>query len=430
MGIDNITEVNKSIDEIEHIEKFNPFHDAQGKFSSSNGMASYSANPKTKAGQMAIARSTAAGYGAVMNVHRESKGENIRQNDNWVRSGQKPNKSQLARAQANAPKNVAQARLNAHTNRVKGTMGATETAQAKHPQNTRRAAVNAARAQAAQNATARQNQQNQQANPKNQTAAQNIKQQTAAQNTKGLKANVSDVTLSSSHKLGIQMRDRMGQTTTSKKVANDHDQDHVKGKDISKTFTANNSSSVRAIDQVAKAQGWNKGATVTNDLESFQKAAAKSGQLLIRSVDGNGRMTANQICKSTMSDGNAPLGGHGGKVYGGGMYLVGAKVNNTTGRALGRQINASQQHSYAYANTQMMATVHPSAKIASGRTLTKLQNEYYNLSDRSKYGHDVGTYIASKGYDGAQWHSNRSDPYITMYNKSAMIFYGGVSEAY
>ena len=100
MGIDHIEEVNKNIDHIEHIEKFNPFHDSLGRFSSSQGMKTYSANPKTKAGQMAIGRSTAAGYGAVMNVHRESKGENIRQNDNWIRSGQKPNKSQLARAQA------------------------------------------------------------------------------------------------------------------------------------------------------------------------------------------------------------------------------------------------------------------------------------------------------------------------------------------
>lgn len=419
MGIDKITEVNKNVDEIEHIEKFNPFHDSRGRFSNSHGMSSYSANPKTKAGQMAIARSTAAGYGAVMNVHRESKGENIRQNDNWVRSGQKPNKSQLARAQANAPKTVAQARLNAHTNRVKGTMGATETAQAKHPQNTRRAALNSARAAVAQNASAKQTQQAQQ------------KPQPKAQGTKDLKADVSDVTLGGRHKLGIVARDGNGNPTTTNKVSDDNYQDRIAGKDISKSFSANQSSGVRAIDQVAKAQGWDKGATVTNDLETFQKAAVKSGQLMYRSLDGNGRMTANQICKSTMNDGTAPLGGNGMKVYGGGMYCVGAKMGNSTGPAFGRNLFTSQSHSYAYGNTQMMATVHPNAKIATKSQVTKMKNDFYNLgsSGRAKFGDDIGAYIASKGYDGA-CHHDRTDPYITMYNKSAMIFYGGVSTAW
>lgn len=403
--IDKITEVNKNIDEIEHIEKFNPFHDSRGRFSSSNGMASYSANPKTKAGQLAIGRSTAAGYGAVMNVHRESKGENIRQNDSWIRSGQKPNKSQLARAQANAPKTVAQARQNAHTNRVKGTMGATETAQAKHPARPK-----------AKPAQAKQPQQAQQQN-----------QQTAP---KGLKASVANVKVAPHQQSGIQQRNRWGHTPTVNKVANDHDQVHVKGNDISKSFSVNHHSNTRAIDQVAKAQGWNKGATVTNDWDTFQKAAVKSGQLLIRSVDGYGSTTAEDVCKTTMTNGNAALGGHGGKVYGGGMYCVGAATTTRSNyNSLSSIVNKSQSHSYAYGDTQMMATVHPSAKIAKGRTLSKLQNEYHSSGASSNF-KDIGAFIAAKGYDGAQWHSKRSDPYITMYNKSAMIFYGGVSKAY
>lgn len=77
---DEITEVTiaKGIDTIEHVEKFNPFHDARGRFASSNGFKSYSANPNTKAGAMAIARSAAAGHGNTVNVHRQSYGENIR----------------------------------------------------------------------------------------------------------------------------------------------------------------------------------------------------------------------------------------------------------------------------------------------------------------------------------------------------------------
>ena len=61
---------NKHIDIIEHVQKFNPFHDAKGRFSSSKGFKTYSANPKTKAGQMAINRSASAGHGTTLNVHR------------------------------------------------------------------------------------------------------------------------------------------------------------------------------------------------------------------------------------------------------------------------------------------------------------------------------------------------------------------------
>lgn len=69
------------------IQKFNPFHDAKGRFASSNGFASYSANPKTKAGAMAIARSFKGGHGTTFNVHRESQGENINQNHAWLNGG-------------------------------------------------------------------------------------------------------------------------------------------------------------------------------------------------------------------------------------------------------------------------------------------------------------------------------------------------------
>ena len=88
---DHIEVVEKNIDEITVVEKFNPFHDAQGKFSSANGFKSYSANPNTKAGAMAISRSAAAGHGNTLNVHRQSYGENIRQNANWLGRGNQGN---------------------------------------------------------------------------------------------------------------------------------------------------------------------------------------------------------------------------------------------------------------------------------------------------------------------------------------------------
>lgn len=71
----------------EEVLKFNPFHDAKGRFASSNGFASYSANPKTKAGALAISRSAQAGHGTTFNVHRESQGENVDQNYKWLNGG-------------------------------------------------------------------------------------------------------------------------------------------------------------------------------------------------------------------------------------------------------------------------------------------------------------------------------------------------------
>lgn len=54
------------------------------------GFKTYSANPKTVAGANAINRSAKAGHGRTLNVHRESKGESIQQNANWLATGQKP----------------------------------------------------------------------------------------------------------------------------------------------------------------------------------------------------------------------------------------------------------------------------------------------------------------------------------------------------
>lgn len=97
----------KSFDEVLEILKFNPFHDALGRFASASGFATYSANPKTKAGAMAISRSHAGGHGATFNSHKESKGENIRQNYAWLNGGpganQLSSQGQLASQQPKQP---------------------------------------------------------------------------------------------------------------------------------------------------------------------------------------------------------------------------------------------------------------------------------------------------------------------------------------
>ena len=78
--------------EVERVEKFNPFHDHLGRFTSARGFKTYSANPKSKAGQMAIARSHGGGHGETFNVHRQAnhgKGETISQSYQWMKTGQR-----------------------------------------------------------------------------------------------------------------------------------------------------------------------------------------------------------------------------------------------------------------------------------------------------------------------------------------------------
>lgn len=364
--VDNITEVNKNIDNIEHVEKFNPFHDARGRFSNAHGMASYSANPKTKAGQMAIGRSTAAGYGAVMNVHRESKGENIRQNDNWIRSGQKPNASQLSRAQANAPKTVSQARQNAHTNRVKGTMGATETASAKHPR------------------------------PKKHQQAQTQKPTAKPQTQK-------------------PQNQQQPKTTPAKTT--------VDGKDISQTFKTNPSSKKQVFDQVCEQQGFT-GKPQLVDRNTFHAAETASGIRGFRTWGDHGSTTAQDFKRQLSQSDDFEAAGHGGRVYGGGTYIA---INSTVKRGTKPDRTECQK---AYNDSRMYGsgnrstatvTLDPSAKIANYNTMARqFRNE--TLSVRRRFGSDVGAYAAAKGYDAmiakdAGWGCD----YATVFNRTKLI---------
>lgn len=403
---DDIEEVKKSdhTDEIVEVEKFNPFHDSMGKFSSSHGFKSYSANPKTKAGAMAIQRSAAAGHGRTLNVHRESKGESIAQNDNWLKTGQKPK----------TPAAVSRARYQQRKQRLQQQSAAG----------------------GAQTTSATPKQTNTQANGKQ--TVNNAQNGTQSTTNNSLAQKVAGTTYTSSDKLALQSRNISGNAVTTKKAANDHDQARVAGKDIAKTFDYSKTNmSKDPIDAIAEAQGWNKGATVTNDKDVFNKAALQSGRVMMRTVDGYGSKNATQVCNDTMTDGNSPLGGSGGKAYGSGMYVVDTIIKGNSGSRMAHNVAAGQQESGFYGtrgnSKMMMATVHPDAKIATPSQAAKLARQYHNLNsaDKARFGYDQNAYIASKGYDGAKWHRD-SDPsaYTTMYNKSAMIFYGGVSDPY
>ena len=427
---DKIEIVEKHIEEIEVVEKFNPFHDSQGKFSSSNGFASYSANPNTKAGAMAIARSAAAGHMNTKNVHREAQatGTTIRQNANW-----------LGRGKQATPGQQGATTLNRRVEPIGGLMGASATGASWQHQNAMQGRTTspgkAPTKQTQQQTTKPAPQKQTQTQPTQQKPTQQqqqAQQQPKTPTTKQTLADqVNDVQLRSGDKLAIQARDGRGLTTTNvKNVAKPHDQERVAGKDISGSVDVTKIRGSEApIDKIAKAQGWNKAPTVTDDLETFQKAAKKSGCVMMRSVHDSYGETADQVCKKTMTNGNASLGGNGGQCYGSGMYMVKTDFQGATGRSLGQRVASGQKESYYYGDKQMMATLHSNAKIATPTQSSMMESAYNRLPSytQRKYG-DIGGYIASKGYDGAQWH-NSSDPgaYCTVYNKSALIFYSGVA---
>ena len=406
---DQIEVVEKGVDEIEVVEKFNPFHDAAGKFSNSNGFKSYSANPNTRAGAMAIARSAAAGHMNTVNVHRDAQatGATIRANANWLGQGHQQTRSQTGAAT-----------LNRRVEPKGGLPMASATGASWQAQNSMSGRTTNPGKQPAQQP---------------QKPAQQQQQQNTADPNQNLANQVSKVNLSSGDKLAMQARDWNGHTTTTNDVANAHYQARVAGKDISSTVDI---TKVRGkkdpIDKMAELQGWNKAPTVTTDLDTFQKAAKQSGCMMIRSVHGNSRAgkTADQVCKETMTDGNASLGGTGAKAYGSGLYMVKNDFGSNTGRNLSRWIARGQDESYSYGDKQMMATLHPNAKIATPSQANAMKQTFLSMSPakQKKYG-DWGAYIASKGYDAAQWHDGRSDPgsYATVYNKSALIFYSGVA---
>lgn len=431
---DTIEVVEKGVDEIEVVEKFNPFHDNLGRFSNKNGFASYSANPNTRAGAMAIARSAAAGHMNTVNVHRDAQatGATIRANANW-----------LGRGKQATPGQQGSATLRRRVEPIAGLGGASATGASWQYQNAQQGRTTGPGKQPAQKPTqqaakpapTKQPQaQNQQQKPAQKPTQQ--QQQDATTTSQSLKDKVAGVQLGTGDRMAIQARNRAGQVTKTHKVANDHDQDHVVGKDISKTADISKVKGKKdPIDKMAELQGWNKAPTVTNDLETFQKAAKSSGKMLIRTVESNTRtgQSADDVCKLTMTDGNAALGGTGQKFYGSGLYMVGCTFGSATGRNLGKKVAAAQNESAWYGTTQMMATVHPSAKIATQKQAQKMQSDFYNLSSsqQARFGGDMGAYIASKGYDGAQWHPDSDPgPYVTMYNKSAIIFYGGAANTY
>lgn len=404
--LDEIEEVEKDYDTIEEVQKFNPFHDALGRFASSNSFRTYSANPKSKAGAMAIDRSAQAGHTYTLNVHAESKGENIGQNYDWLhhttQAPQAPFSAMIG--------NTGQPKKNPKP-------------KPKKPKT-------------------------EQEQPKMEPAA---KPESKA--NESIAEAVKDVSLSSSQKLALQARDENKHACDTKKLAEDFDGVRVEGKDISGSFDARNDpAGGSAIDAVARAQGWDKAApTVISDRDAFDKLCMQNGRVMVRTVhegfyDLDGKQMpgtdvfhAEDVAAGTMTRSDISLGGSGATACGGGLYMVDTGIDpGKSTKSMSARIANGQEHSWGYADNwaykegvQMMATLRPGAKIATYSEARALRQEFHNLprAERERFkdkdgAPDYGAYIASKGYDGAEWDDAGDDcRYTTIYNKSALVFF-------
>lgn len=393
------------IDVIVEVEKFNPFHDSRGRFSDKHGFASYSANPNTRAGAMAIARSAAAGHGATANVHRESYGENIRQNANWIGRGKQMN----SRWQGSTT-------LRSRVEPLGGLQGASATGASWQHQNQAQG-----RTTSGGKNPKTQPQQTQPQQP------QQPQQPTAAKPATPKQTQAKPAQQPQQPKQAPQ---KPAQQPTTQKPANDRKP--VDGKDISSTFRYDPRKGGDPIDQVADQQGFKGKPTVVKDRAEFSAAVKASGVMCYRTING-GRDTVTgkhktgaDFADDLKNSDTFSHNGTGGKVYGAGIYIAATK-DPVKGTAPSRSAtNSAKTDSQAYGHTSPKTvgmTLAANAKIGD---YYKERLAFGNLSasQKAKYGNDFAAYAASKGYDGlkakdAGWGCD----YITVYNRSKLIVF-------
>lgn len=337
-NIDIIVEVSKS----EKVSKFNPFHDARGRFASSSGFKSYSANPNTKAGAMAIARSAAAGHGNTINVHRQSYGENIRQNANW-----------LGRGKQVKPGQTGNATLRQRVEPIAGLAGASATgASWQHQNQQQKRTTHAPKTQPTQ-------QQNQQSTPK-----KPAKQQA---NTSG----------------------------TSNKMVDGQDMwEHA-------TFAEKKALKQATTSEILKKQGMDGPPNTVKSYDEIKKLAKANGNLMIRTVNSDSEREA-QARFDQFKNGSFYIAQGDNNRFGNGLYVAEmTKKNNVSA-----QKAYDESVAYGNGRTSdkvMFMTIDKSAKRITYPELERMaRKEGLTLSgwagENMAQG-DIASYAAAKGYD-------------------------------
>lgn len=375
---DQIAEVDTIVEKSEDVEKFNPWHDARGRFASA-GRGSFSANPKTKAGQMAIARAYQGGHQTAFNRHKESKGENVHQNYSWINSTGRKGSFPGTRQQPGYTGTTSRRGLNARTRTL------TNTKPVNHLPNSLRPGATASKPKSTSNQTA-------------------SKPKTTSKPAASAQAPASNHTM-------------------------------VSGKNITRTYTPKYTQSDKIMDEIATAQGYKGQGRVEKDYSKFQSAVKNSGIVMYRTLSDGTDVISKQPKKAsefidmlkTGDEKHLSLNGSGGSAYGEGIYTAAAHAKPGSTPNKRHQMQAADD-SATYAGRPgggktVAMTLDPSAKVGD---YYQIYNEFQKLPRREqkKWGYDEGVYAAAKGYDAVTNRSSGNNTsYTIVYNRTKLIFF-------
>lgn len=320
-------------------------------------------------------RAAQAGHGRTLNVHRESKGESITQNANWLSTGQKPR----------VPAAVSRARYQ----------------------------------QRKQKQQQAQQQPNQQQQPSNQSTAQ--KPPKTPSDTQKPKAD---------QQQGQTPQKQTGSVSDGKATH------AVDGQDLTGKFQFDKSSSYYTIEQVIKAQGFDGKPTVTKDAAAFAAACKASNFIAKRGVGASNQRTMDAY-DDALKNGDFYVKCSGGSVHGYGMYAASVAANGSQAKH-GIQHAESTARSYGSGRASKVytMTLDKSAKVGTESSLQRQMNgdKTYQSMCRSSgiysgYTLDVGAYAAYKGFDAYIANSGRSvqtkngyySDYTVILNRSKVI---------
>lgn len=430
---DKIEEVEKNIDHIEEVQKFNPFHDSKGRFSNKHGFASYSANPNTRAGAMAIARSAATGHGKTVNVHPKSFGEDIDQNVKWMGNGKLTGNGGRVR---NAATHLQ------FKEKYRGLGTAANTGADWQNSNriagyTTRPPKSGTTPNGGQPATPKANPQ-----PKTQAKPQpNPQKQPPGQSSTGTAAGAQQAaTKPPSGTVRVKQRMKSGQTmdadfdqSTVKGAKNKEFRGTAEGRDLTKEFkraaaTDSYSGESRYTNQVLDLQGFNSPMKRVSQAE-FNKLVQAHGDVFMREVGSahiNGKgVTAKGMKRAYSTENDMKLNGTGGRAYGDGLYTASAAQKAYNNKSYYNGITDPKLHSdvraevkgYGDGKTVMKMAWLKKPKIA---LQNQIEQEFNSLplAERRRFGNHVNTYAAAKGYDAIRTSRSWQDCYMVVLNRS------------
>lgn len=417
----------------EQIKKFNPFHDAGGKFSSANGFSSFSANPYTKAGQMAIQRAAQNKQQYYQRVGRgillqAVQGKNIKN----VHANSK--KSSSTGAAHTTSENVSYLRgkriliVGNNLQSVGGTAAANKLMRAamNEPLPPKGAPKPATQTQAKPKQQAQQQQnQNSQQNQQAPSQQQNQTQQAAsAQNTSGQPLRAADYA-----KMTQRQLNQIQQQNSQDVVRSQHVE--YQGKDMRAQVEAlpdlqknrwgsfDDDVLKERYNQICDMQGFHEIPKAVDNMADFAAAAKDTGVVMYRSKGHDTYVDAYADAPKFTESGN------GGTAYSIGTYFASNATRTAGTTPDSYQQRAASNDSYGYGPRQIAATVSKTFKIVNQSTLERQFAQLDAQTRANKYGNEIGLFAAAKGVDchlaTGRYASGKPYSYLIVHNRSKVI---------